>query len=112
MYESWDPEYATQNGAKLLDELVPNWHTRIDWETLDMWSSCSCVAGQTLIALAHEAGLNDGYHYAMKLGRDDAGDDGYAIWLVNHGFLPMGTESEVVDEWRIRATERKAMVSA
>lgn len=33
-------------GVKLLDEKLPTWRGRINWDTLDIWSLTDCVIGQ------------------------------------------------------------------
>lgn len=40
-------------GMALLDEHAPGWETRIDVETLDLWSTCNCILGQEFGRFEH-----------------------------------------------------------
>ena len=59
------------NGIALLDSKVPDWRSRIDWETLDLYSFSDCILGQVFdgyVLGKYELGIE--YESGSKYGFD------------------------------------------
>jgi hypothetical protein len=80
----FEPE--VKRGAKLLDEIDPNWVEKIDIPELQMSMSCSCILGQVF------GDYEDGLMKALEIDLDDnrmsmrPADDEEAQRIENHGF--------------------------
>jgi hypothetical protein len=59
---------AARKGAQLLDRLIPEWHTRIDLDTLSMAHAHKCILGQlTGSFFTAETNLSHHYHSEDKM---------------------------------------------
>jgi hypothetical protein len=61
-------EAAAERGVDLLDDVRPNWRTRVNFDTVDMSDPDACIIGQT---------ENGPYTFALSNLMDDARIAGY-----------------------------------
>src|SRR4051794_6042993 len=94
-----------RRGARLLDEKVPDWPSRIDPELLDMSSPNSCIVGQTF------ASSENSYNVGLTQLGLDAVNDGDVVHGFEHGHgitsHTVGEEYSVLAElWLEEAKDR------
>lgn len=82
---------AVQRGVAWMDRNVPEWHTQIDLDTLDMSSMCHCVLGQTIgfFAVVHVPGR----------GHSWAGRNGFALPYALSGLGPYRSKARMRLYW-------------
>lgn len=80
---------CVERGASLLDQQLPGWASMIDVSTLELSSSCNCVAGQLgkHILVDWDEDYRDVYNLAIeKLGVDNYDETNEADAATSHGF--------------------------
>lgn len=77
-------EENVKRGISLLDEKVPNWRDRINWETLNIACFGNCVLGQLFgdyfygwEELVAKSGVPVGYHWGFDMSPGYDMSEGY-----------------------------------
>lgn len=88
------------NGARFLDEHIPNWFELIDVDTLYMETGCDCIRGQL------ERNIDPELVHSIISGDEDS----YLLYPVELGFVLANWDDswiELKNEWVFQIVERK-----
>ena len=94
-------------GAKLLDEIEPDWYEKIDLERLDLGDSCNCVLGQ-LYQVEHPRIRDKVASYERK--GKELGIDPWSAQAGRLGFIEYGRArySNMTAAWRRAILRRRS----